>query len=115
MADQSGQSGKSGPRSTPWFFSDRKDLTTDDYIRHKRNLVRRIVTYASTAYLFVGGAGMALLIALTVTDANVPIGMTTAKDVYMSIVPVASGVIAYWFASGRAGGGEELNNEGEPR
>ena len=54
------------------------------------------VTYAAAAYVF---GGSTLLIAGLWIDALDPAKLTIAKDVFMMVLPVATGIITYWFAS----------------
>ena len=59
----------------------------------KRSLVRRVITYAAASFLFIGGAIFigALYLADNKND--------QAKDLFLTILPVSSAVISYWFAS----------------
>jgi len=84
-------------KGTSWFG--RSDLPVDDQLKLKRNLVRRVVSYLAAFYLFLGGFLLVLFAFWLIEGDTVPSGFTAAKDIYMSILPVASGVIAYWFAS----------------
>ena len=61
-----------------------------------RSAVRRRLSYAAGTYAF--GGGIALVgAALFVPEAKETV--TFAKDVYLSILPTAAGVIGYWFAT----------------
>lgn len=65
-------------------------------IEEKRSAVRRWVTYIATFYIFGGSA--ALIAALWIDDLNVE-KLKIAKEVFYTVLPVATGVITYWFAS----------------
>ena len=61
-----------------------------------RSRVRVVVTYGAAGFLFAGGFGL-IIVALT-TEVQSP-GFRAAKDLFTTISPIATGVIAYWFAS----------------
>ena len=63
-----------------------------DEMENKRSRVRIYVTYAATYFLFLGGATM--IIALLIMGKP-----DEATNLFMSILPVASGIVAYWFAA----------------
>ena len=70
--------------------------TSEELVEQRRSRVRVIVTYAAAAYIFLGSG--ALIAALWVE--NIPAEkLSTAKDVFTMVMPVAAGIIAYWFAS----------------
>lgn len=75
-----------------------RNWSADEKLRFKRNLVRRLTSYMAGVYLFVGSFGL-IALAFLIPDASKNANFIAAKDIYMSILPVASGVIAYWFAS----------------
>lgn len=60
----------------------------------RRSKVRVRVTYAATLFVFAGGP---LLIVALLWRKDVE----SAKSVFTAILPVASGVIAYWFGTRR--------------
>ena len=66
-------------------------------IEERRSRVRVYVTYAATIYAFVG-SGILIASALW-ADTLDAAKLTTAKDVFMTVLPVATGIITYWFAS----------------
>ena len=71
--------------------------TTKERIEERRSQVRVYVTYAATIYAFVG-SGILIASALWVDTLDAT-KLTTAKDVFMTVLPVATGIITYWFAS----------------
>ena len=71
--------------------------TTKEQIEERRSRVRVYVTYAATIYAFVG-SGILIASALWVDTLDAT-KLTTAKDVFMTVLPVATGIITYWFAS----------------
>lgn len=58
----------------------------------RRSLVRIIVTYAATGYVFIGS--IALIIALWSAE-----DLSAAKEIFTMVLPIATGIITYWFAS----------------
>lgn len=70
--------------------------TSEELLEQRRSRVRVIVTYAAAAYIFIGSG--ALIAALWIE--NLPADkLSTAKDVFTMVMPVAAGIVAYWFAS----------------
>lgn len=67
--------------------------THKEDVEKRRSFVRRFVTYCATGYAFGGGV---LLVALM---AKWPNKFTEAKELYLAILPIATGVITYWFAT----------------
>lgn len=74
-----------------------RNPSTKERIEERRSRVRVYVTYAATIYAFVG-SGILIASALW-ADALDAAKLTTAKDVFMTVLPVATGIITYWFAS----------------
>ncbi len=64
----------------------------EETLAERRSLVRIIVTYAATGYVFIGS--IALIIALWVAE-----DLSAAKEVFTMVLPIATGIITYWFAS----------------
>ena len=73
-----------------WFCGKKKT------IEDKRSAVRRWVTYTATFYTF---GGSATLIAALWVDGLDEGKLKIAKEVFYTVLPVATGVITYWFAS----------------
>ncbi len=66
---------------------------------NRRSAVRMVVTYVAAGFLFVVGAAMIgyfVSVEETIDD---------AKDIFLAILPIASAVITYWFASRQSGTG----------
>ncbi len=59
---------------------------------NNRSAVRMVVTYVATGFLFVVGAA---LVGYFITTGERDDG----KDIFLAILPIASAVITYWFAS----------------
>ena len=74
---------------------------TSEILEAKRQLaksrVRVWVTYLAAAFVFGGGALLVLTLGagwVEAGDANV----IAMKEVFMTVLPIATGVITYWFA-----------------
>lgn len=70
--------------------------TSEELIEQRRSRVRVVVTYLAAAYIFLGSG--ALIVALWIEKLPAE-KFSTAKDVFTMVMPVAAGIIAYWFAS----------------
>lgn len=70
--------------------------TAQEIIESRRSWVRVWVTYAATFYAFAGALG--LIIGLWFADAA-PAALDDIKDIFLTVLPVATGVITYWFAT----------------
>ncbi len=62
-----------------------------------RSFVRICVTYIAAGFAF-GGGGLLIYWILTTEEFD-ETKFNAAKDLFMLILPVATGVITYWFAS----------------
>ena len=89
------------------------DLTPEQRIKSRRSSVRVFVTYAAAAYAFLGGL-LLIYFALKVempTDEKaqnfVREQWQFAKDLFVTILPIATGVITYWFATRRTDNQEQ--------
>ena len=71
-------------------------LTAKERNEQRRSRVRVWITYAAAAYIF---GGSAVLIAALWIDNLSAEKLTIARDVFMMVLPVATGVVTYWFAS----------------
>ena len=81
----------------PWFGGDAIRRTHKDAIDSRRSWVRVVVTYMAALFAFGGGA---LLIALALfVDSVDDKKFALAKDMFALILPIATGVITYWFAT----------------
>lgn len=72
----------------PW----RQPMTIDE----RKSRVRVWVTKAAATWVFVGSAAIVAALWIEELDAD---KLQAAKDIYMTVLPVATGVITYWFAS----------------
>lgn len=63
----------------------------DKDLARRKSQVRVLVTYFAALYVFIGA--IILIIGALVCD-----DITAAKDVFLSVLPIATGVITYWFA-----------------
>lgn len=71
--------------------------TVCEKIRLRSSWVRVYVTYAAAIYAF--GGGLFLLYLLFEYKNERPEELDTVKDVFFAVLPVATGVITYWFAT----------------
>ena len=71
--------------------------TAKERIEERRSLVRVWVTYAAATYAFAG-SGILIVAALSFKTLDVAM-LNAAKDLFMTVLPVATGIITYWFAS----------------
>ena len=61
-------------------------------LESRRSKVRVYVTYVAAGFIFIGGgAFIAVLVFLQEID--------SAKDIFMAILPLATSVVTYWFAT----------------
>ena len=70
-------------------------MTVDDRKELRRNLVRIWVTYGAAFYLFILGPIFCVIL-FTRTPTS---SLDAAKDLFLAILPIASGIVAYWFAT----------------
>lgn len=78
----------------------------------KKSRVRVRLTYWAGAYVFGGGAALAALCVMSIWITkldNAALGV--AKDFYLLVLPVATGIITYWFAT-RSSAGKSADNRG---
>ena len=69
-----------------------QDNSAEEQRENNRSAVRMVVTYVATGFLFVVGAA---LVGYFITTGERDDG----KDIFLAILPIASAVITYWFAS----------------
>ena len=65
---------------------------TEEKRENRRNWVRILVTYGAAIFLFLVGP---LLIGIALYKQT----YAEAKDLFLTILPVSSGIISYWFAT----------------
>ena len=68
--------------------------TSEKFIELKRSQVRRIISYSATTFLFGGSIalGIWLLVGFDTPDVD------HAMQVFNTVLPIATGIIGYWFA-----------------
>ena len=64
---------------------------TDSELKLRKSRVRVIVTYSATGFVFLGAT---ILIIWFLSCGK----FTEAKDLFLAVLPVATGIITYWFA-----------------
>lgn len=73
-----------------WFRGRKADFS----IEEQKSRVRVTVTKIAAWWVFLGSVVL-VVSSIWMKDAT----FQTAKDVFMTVLPVATGVITYWFAS----------------
>ena len=76
---------------------------TDEVIKLRRSRVRMWITYGAGLFLFGGGAAFIACL-IWVTNEKI---LDVAREVFAILVPIATGVITYWFADQRSEGADE--------
>lgn len=77
---------------------ERKALELKKEVR--KSAVRVWVTYMASAYVFGGGLLLAGLCIISIwVQALDNVALTVAKDFYLTVFPVATAVITFWFAT----------------
>ena len=72
----------------------RPQRTVGEQIKLRRNWVRVLTTYGAGLYIVIGS--LALIAANAFTKAA---DLSLAKEIFTLVLPVATGIITYWFAS----------------
>ena len=72
------------------------NLTVREQIEMRRSKVRIWVTYSAALYVFLGSLVLILAFAIAGAEGT---GLTLAKEVFTMVLPIATGIITYWFAS----------------
>lgn len=74
---------------------------TPELIRAKQEVaksrVRVWVTHLAATFVFGGGAALVLVLGTGWVDAD-QANVVAMKEVFMTVLPIATGVITYWFA-----------------
>ncbi len=93
------------------FDLSKNGYTSEERRNLRRSRVRVLVTYAAAFYLFVLGPIAAWMIfdsavanAATGTEGAQSIAIlqpnvAAGKDLFLSILPIATGIVTYWFAA----------------
>ncbi|MCY4561264.1 MAG: hypothetical protein OXC03_02910 [Flavobacteriaceae bacterium] len=63
----------------------------------RRNWVRILVTFGAAGFVFIVGALLVILFVFYGDNSDEKIKI--AKELYFAILPVATGILAYWFGS----------------
>ena len=79
----------------------------------RKSWVRIWVTYAATLYVF--GVSTILIVAFLWPNGIDDGDLAAAKDIFMMVLPVATGVITYWFASRKPGESESKEPKQPPQ
>ncbi len=97
-------------RVRKWFdFRSKNGYTAEERKDLRRSLVRVWVTYVAALYLFILGPVAAWMV-LGAKTVNVAAGdngtlavlapnVAAGKDLFLSILPIATGIVTYWFAA----------------
>jgi len=78
-------------------------------MEERRSMVRVLVTRWASVYIF---GGSAILIAALWFESIDVSKLAIAKDIYMSTLPIAAGVISYWFAT-RANSSQKVQDQSQ--
>ena len=86
-----------------------KPLLTEEFRNLLRSSVRIFVTFGAAGFIFVvGGILVTLPLFRSSVDEN---SFALGKDMFMAILPVASTVVTYWFATRRSPGVDPGGNQ----
>ena len=66
-------------------------MDNEEKLKLKRSQVRVYVTYIATGFVFFGSATLILWLMYCKM-------FVQAKDLFLGVLPVATGIITYWFA-----------------
>ena len=78
------------------FGSGSSGMTAKERNEERRSKVRVRVTYGAALYIFVGSLILIIAFAFCEIDKD-KLGL--AKEVFTMVLPVAAGIVTYWFAS----------------
>lgn len=102
---------KKDDENNPFWSRFRRGYTVDELIELRRSRVRRWISYSAMGFLFIGGAVFIGYLTVTNGDTKAGTQLGMAHDLFMTIIPIASGIIGYWFAEQRKNGNG--GNKGE--
>ena len=114
MSDEQGKPARVRRR---YDFRSKEGYTAAERKGLRRSWVRVVVTYAAALYLFILGPLAAWLV---FSAATVDVGangnvmavlapnIAAGKDLFLAILPIATGIVTYWFA---ARGNERANDD----
>ena len=81
-----------------------------------RSRVRVSVTYAAGIFVFVGGLFLMVVAGFGwLVDKSGNPAFTNAKDIFMMVLPIATGILTYWFAERAATKGKTESNDKEDK
>ena len=86
------------------------NLTVREQIEMRRSKVRIWVTYSAALYVFLGSLVLILAFAIAGAEGT---GLTLAKEVFTMVLPIATGIITYWFASRKPDEATSSTNDGD--
>ena len=78
-----------------WPFS--SQLTAKEKMDKNKSKVRIRITYIATAYVFLGSAY--LIYIFLMHEGTISDGMEKALTLFNTTLPIATGIITYWFAT----------------
>ena len=81
--------------------------------KNRRSAVRICVTYGAGAYVVLGGV-MLMATALFGGETAKPM-FGEAKDVFLATLPIATGILTYWFADRGATKGQDEARNSTPK
>ncbi len=67
-------------------------ITAKEKRENRKSWVRVIVTYVAAAFIFVGGGSLIVIFGLKCKEDE-------AMNVFNIILPIAAGIVTYWFAT----------------
>ena len=89
-------------------MTDQKIRTHEQILEQRRSCVRIVVTYMAAAFIFVGGI---IVFLGSLFDFIVGDNLNATKDLYLTILPIATTVVTYWFASRKSSKDNNSNPE----
>lgn len=75
---------------------EQKTRTHEQILETRRSNVRVVVTYLAAAFIFAGGI---IVLISGWFEAVTENKLEEVKDIYQTILPIATTVVTYWFAS----------------
>jgi len=76
------------------------EMTVEERRQDRRSKVRVVVTYWAALYIFVG---VPVLIALALWGKLTKDNFDIVREIYTMALPIATGVVTYWFATRQQG------------
>jgi len=71
-------------------------------LEKRRSRVRVLVTYAAAVFIFLGGPLLLILpviASIFIPDRDFTAVIAACKDVFVIILPIATGIVTHWFVS----------------